>query len=152
MATKETLHWMAEQNILRHWILPGQGLNKGTHDKYCPSGNSLDLNALDSNCNQDTHCTVLKHVYITATLKGTDKCKFSVSTLRKQDNTYLFIWEQSLQIIHPMQWEAGVPSLKRIMEDMNHIQDHSVTRQFQARGYVVNGCGTCRGQEMKAFV
>ena len=51
MTSRETIEWMAEQNILQHWILPQQGLNKGTRYENAPPGNAPKLNALDSNCN-----------------------------------------------------------------------------------------------------
>eukprot|EP00957_Ditylum_brightwellii_P016540 1243649-Ditylum_brightwellii.AAC.1 len=44
-----------------------------------------------------------------------------------------------------MGWEAGVPSLKRILEDMDCIPNYSTLKQIEARGVVVHGCGTCRG-------
>eukprot|EP00957_Ditylum_brightwellii_P192008 14617104-Ditylum_brightwellii.AAC.1 len=30
MTAKETLDWMREKEMLKHWILPEQNLNKGT--------------------------------------------------------------------------------------------------------------------------
>eukprot|EP00957_Ditylum_brightwellii_P175700 13378142-Ditylum_brightwellii.AAC.1 len=49
------------KNILKHWILPDQGLTKGTCYEQAPLGNAPELNALDSNCNRDIHCAVQEH-------------------------------------------------------------------------------------------
>eukprot|EP00957_Ditylum_brightwellii_P193607 14743571-Ditylum_brightwellii.AAC.1 len=45
-----------------------------------------------------------------------------------------------------MGWQAGVPSSKRIIEDMTRIREYSIMKRFQARGCVVAGYGTCRGR------
>eukprot|EP00957_Ditylum_brightwellii_P135920 10367183-Ditylum_brightwellii.AAC.1 len=45
-----------------------------------------------------------------------------------------------------MGWEAGVPSLRRILEDMAHIPNYSILKRLQARGAVVHRCGSCRGR------
>eukprot|EP00957_Ditylum_brightwellii_P133886 10209503-Ditylum_brightwellii.AAC.1 len=67
------MEWMQAKGILKHWILPEQGLNKGMQYKNAPTGNALEFNTLDSNCNHDIHCDVLKYVSHTATLQNTDK-------------------------------------------------------------------------------
>eukprot|EP00957_Ditylum_brightwellii_P070085 5323055-Ditylum_brightwellii.AAC.1 len=100
---------MEEKGILKHWILPEQGLNKGTRYKNAPTGNAPEFNALDSNCNRNIHCTVLEHISHTAILQNTDRWKFTVSMPKRQDNAYLRLWDPSLQLSHPMGWEAGVP-------------------------------------------
>eukprot|EP00957_Ditylum_brightwellii_P075802 5761048-Ditylum_brightwellii.AAC.1 len=45
-----------------------------------------------------------------------------------------------------MGWEAGMPSSKRILEDMAWIPNYSILKRIQARGVVVHGCGSCRRQ------
>eukprot|EP00957_Ditylum_brightwellii_P010618 804043-Ditylum_brightwellii.AAC.2 len=76
-------------DILKHWILPEKNLNKGTcYENHVP-GNAPELNTLDSNLNRDIHCAVLEHVSYTASLKQTDKKKYSVSTPKHQDSAYL---------------------------------------------------------------
>eukprot|EP00957_Ditylum_brightwellii_P208648 15358358-Ditylum_brightwellii.AAC.1 len=117
---------MAEQNILQHWILPQQGLNKDTRYENAPPGNAPKLNALDSNCNQVIHCTVLEHVAMTANMNKEDTFKFSVNSPLTQDDAYLHLWDPSLQLTHPMGWKAGVPSSKQIIEDMMRIPEYSV--------------------------
>eukprot|EP00957_Ditylum_brightwellii_P100685 7673287-Ditylum_brightwellii.AAC.1 len=109
---------MQQENILKHWILPEQGLNKGMRYEKAYPCNAPELNALDSNCNRDIHCAVLEHVCITSTMNKNDKQKFSVSSPKLQDNAYLMLWDPQLQTTHSMGWEAGVPSSKRIVEDM----------------------------------
>eukprot|EP00957_Ditylum_brightwellii_P188544 14353930-Ditylum_brightwellii.AAC.1 len=118
---------MEEKGILKHWILPEQGLNKGT------------------NCNRAIHCAVLEHISHTATLQTTDKQKFTVSMPKRQDYAYLRLWDPSFQLSHPMGWEAGVPSLKQILEDIDCTPNYLILKQIEARGAVVHGCGTHRG-------
>eukprot|EP00957_Ditylum_brightwellii_P158048 12030873-Ditylum_brightwellii.AAC.1 len=77
MTATETKQWMEERGILKHWILPKQGLNKGTQYKNAPTGNAPEFNALDSSCNRNIHCAVLEHISHTATLQNTDKQKFT---------------------------------------------------------------------------
>eukprot|EP00957_Ditylum_brightwellii_P181095 13795124-Ditylum_brightwellii.AAC.1 len=93
---------MEEKGILKHWILPEQGLNKGTQYKNAPTGAAPEFNALGINCNHDIHCTVLEHVSHTAILQNTDERKFIVSTPKRQDHAYLRLWGPSLQLSHPM--------------------------------------------------
>eukprot|EP00957_Ditylum_brightwellii_P096831 7374127-Ditylum_brightwellii.AAC.1 len=66
------MHWMQQEGILKHWILPEQGLNSGTQFANTPTGNAPKFNALDSNCNCDIHRTVLRHVSHTAHLQNTN--------------------------------------------------------------------------------
>ena len=47
-------------------------------------------------------------------------------------------------------WEAGVPSSKRIVEDMAQIMEYSIPKRYSMRGVIVHGCGTCRGQRFEA--
>ena len=146
MTAKETKQWMNEQGILKHWILPELGLNKGTRYEDRVPGNAPEFNALDSNCNRDIHCAVLEHVSYTAALDQTNDSKFSVSTPNRQDSAYLRLWDPELQRSHPMGVEAGVPSSRRILEDMDRIVSYSIKKRFEVRGVVVNGCGTRRGR------
>eukprot|EP00957_Ditylum_brightwellii_P015120 1140045-Ditylum_brightwellii.AAC.1 len=45
-----------------------------------------------------------------------------------------------------MGWEAGVPLLRRILQDMTCIPNYSILKGLQARGAVVHGCGSRRGR------
>eukprot|EP00957_Ditylum_brightwellii_P176049 13405050-Ditylum_brightwellii.AAC.1 len=89
MTANETLEWIRNEGILKHWILPEQNLNKGTRYKHSLTGNAPEFNALDSNCNHNLHCAVLEHVSHTASLPHTDEQNFSVSTHKHQDRAYL---------------------------------------------------------------
>ena len=144
MTAKETLDWMRNESILKHWILPEQNLNKGTRYENSPTGNAPEFNALDSNCNRDLHCAVLEHVSHTASLPNTDEQKFSVSTPKHQDSAYLRLWDPSLQL--EQGWEAGVPCSRRILQDMTRIPTYSILKRLEVRGAVVHGCGTRRGR------
>eukprot|EP00957_Ditylum_brightwellii_P170914 13008655-Ditylum_brightwellii.AAC.1 len=138
------MEWMEEVDIKKHWILPKWGLNKGMcYDNRVP-GNAPEFNALDSNLNCDIHCAVLEHCSHTAQLAQTDKQKFSVSTPLRQDSAYLRLWDPELQATKGK--DAGVPSLRRIDEDMTCISNYSVLKRYSVRGVIVHGCGTCRGR------
>jgi hypothetical protein len=102
MTSKETIQWMESKNILKHWILPEQGLNKGTRYENAPPGNAPELNALDSNCNRDIHCAVLEHVSLTSHMEKTDKRKFSVDSPKHQDDAYMHLWDPAIQVSHSM--------------------------------------------------
>eukprot|EP00957_Ditylum_brightwellii_P013333 1006932-Ditylum_brightwellii.AAC.1 len=45
-----------------------------------------------------------------------------------------------------MDWEAGVPSSKCILENLAQIPNYSILKQIKARRVVVHGCGTRRGR------
>eukprot|EP00957_Ditylum_brightwellii_P093359 7109080-Ditylum_brightwellii.AAC.1 len=81
-----------------------------------------------------------------AVLPNTNACKFSISTPKRQDSTYPYLWDPSLQLT--MGWEAGVPSSKRILQDMTRIPNYSILNRLEARGAVVHRCGSFRGGEM----
>eukprot|EP00957_Ditylum_brightwellii_P136102 10379774-Ditylum_brightwellii.AAC.1 len=110
MTAVENLDWVREKDILKHWILPENGLNKGT---------------------RDLHCGVLQHVSYTAKLPLSDKRKLSVSTPKCQDASYLRLWDPRLQESHPLGWEAGIPLSKRIVEDMCRIPTFSIVNSFE---------------------
>eukprot|EP00957_Ditylum_brightwellii_P192612 14664869-Ditylum_brightwellii.AAC.1 len=129
MTSKEIIQWMESKNILKHWILPEQGLNKGT-----------------SNCNQDIHCAVLEHVDLTPPIKKIDKRKKSVDSPKYQDDAYMRLWDPALQVCHSMGWQAGVTSSKCIINDMTRVYEYTIMKRFQTRGCVVAGCGTHRGR------
>eukprot|EP00957_Ditylum_brightwellii_P111967 8538834-Ditylum_brightwellii.AAC.1 len=97
MTSKETIQWIESKNIVKHWILPEQGLNKGTRYENAPPGNVPELNALDSNRNRDIHCAVLEHVALTSHMEKTDKRKISVDSPKHQDNAYTRLWDPALQ-------------------------------------------------------
>ena len=143
MTASDTLKWMKEEKILQHWILPEQGLNRGTSYENCIPGNAPEFNALDSSLNRNIHSVVLEHVLFTASFNKTDKQKFSVSTPRQQDSAYLCLWDPSLQL--SLGWDAGVTGSHRIVEDMAQSRDDSILKQYSVWGIVIHGCGTCRG-------
>eukprot|EP00957_Ditylum_brightwellii_P104143 7933132-Ditylum_brightwellii.AAC.1 len=84
----DTVNWTGGKGILKHLILPEQGLSK-------------------------------------------------ISTPKQQDGAYLCLWDPSLQLT--MGWDAGVPSLKSIHEDMARIPNYSILKRIKARGAVVHG-------------
>eukprot|EP00957_Ditylum_brightwellii_P141718 10797503-Ditylum_brightwellii.AAC.1 len=81
----ETMKWMEDEGILKHWILREIKLNKGaSYENHVP-GNSPEYNALDSNINRDIHCAAFEHVSHTTLLPQIDKQKFLVSTVKRQE-------------------------------------------------------------------
>eukprot|EP00957_Ditylum_brightwellii_P158991 12101226-Ditylum_brightwellii.AAC.1 len=62
--------------------------------------------------------------------------KFSVSTVKQQDRAYLRLWDPELQ--QRLGWEAGVPSSKRIVEDMAQIAEYSIPNRYSVRRVVVH--------------
>eukprot|EP00957_Ditylum_brightwellii_P174514 13287591-Ditylum_brightwellii.AAC.1 len=62
----------------------------------------------------------------------------------RQDSAYLRLWDPELQVTKGK--DAGVPSLRKIVEDMNRISNYSVLKRYSVRGVVVHGCGTRRGR------
>eukprot|EP00957_Ditylum_brightwellii_P050515 3831612-Ditylum_brightwellii.AAC.1 len=97
MTSTETIQRMESKNILKHWILPEQGLNKGTRYEKAPHGNASELNALDSNCNWDIHCAVLMHAALTLHMEKISKRKYSLDSPKHQDNAYMHLWNPALQ-------------------------------------------------------
>eukprot|EP00957_Ditylum_brightwellii_P179922 13705897-Ditylum_brightwellii.AAC.1 len=79
-------------------------------------------------------------------MPATNGGKFSVSSPLQQDNAYLRLWGPKLQTSHPLGWETGVPSSKRIIEDMMRIPIYLILRRYRAIGCVVPGCGTRHGR------
>eukprot|EP00957_Ditylum_brightwellii_P143797 10957150-Ditylum_brightwellii.AAC.1 len=87
-----------------------------------------------------------EHVSFTANLQITDKSKFSVSTPKRQDSAYLHIWDTTLQTCHQIVWEAGIPSSRRILEDMHHIPTYSIVKCFEAHVIAIHGLGSHCGR------
>eukprot|EP00957_Ditylum_brightwellii_P039705 3004262-Ditylum_brightwellii.AAC.1 len=61
MTATDNINWIHKKGILKHWILPEQGLKKGTRFKNSPTSNAPEFNALDSNCNRNVHCAVQEY-------------------------------------------------------------------------------------------
>eukprot|EP00957_Ditylum_brightwellii_P184405 14045861-Ditylum_brightwellii.AAC.1 len=138
----ETMKWMKVEGILNHLFLPEMQLNKGTCYDNHVSGSSPKFNVFDSNINRDIHGTVLEHASHTALLPQTNKWKFSVSTTKRQDSTYLWLWDAELHHTHGQ--EAGVASSKWILQNMTRIVGYSILKQYLVKGVVLDDCGTCR--------
>ena len=68
MTSKSCKAWMDKEGILKHWLLPKEGLNKGTVYENRPIGNSPELMPLDCSCNRYLHDCVNRHVIYTSQL------------------------------------------------------------------------------------
>ena len=89
MTTKETVSWMKEKNIYKHWILPELGCNDiiGGKNCYanCPVGNSPELMCLDNSLNKDVREHFCRHVSCTQKLDRSDPRRFSNATPKEID-------------------------------------------------------------------
>ena len=140
MTADECKEYMQRQGILKHWILPQFGINEGTVYNMRPVGNSPEMMPLDSNLNKDIHEAAHSHCVYTADLPDTDPRKFSLNTPKRALNAYQRLWDPSLGP------DAGVPSSKRIIEDVRRVVDEVLPRLFEARGATVKGLGTRTGR------
>eukprot|EP00957_Ditylum_brightwellii_P135606 10340401-Ditylum_brightwellii.AAC.1 len=85
-------------------------INNGTVYAGRPIGNNPDLNALDCHANQYIHGAVEEHCTYNAHLDQHVKRKFSMSTPKELERSYICLWDIKLQSDHPMKFKAGVPS------------------------------------------
>eukprot|EP00957_Ditylum_brightwellii_P182248 13884463-Ditylum_brightwellii.AAC.1 len=114
MTANEIVNWRREKGILKHWILPEQGLNKEPRHKISPTDNAPKFNALDCNYNCNVHYAVQEHISHTDILPHTNAHTFSLT----------------------MGWKAGTPSSKMILDDMAQILNYYISKRIQARGAV----------------
>jgi hypothetical protein len=114
ITVKDTVLWMKEKGIYKHWILPELDLYKDYPEvkknyNNRPIGDTPEAMPLDNNLNQDLHMDVNRNVAATFWLEEDDNNKFSLSTPNRATSAYLRVWET-----------VG-PSPKRIIEDILKI-------------------------------
>ena len=68
MTANDCKEWMHNKGILKHWILPVNGLNKGTPYYGHPIGNLPELMPLDCSLFADLKRSVQYHVLLTSKL------------------------------------------------------------------------------------
>jgi hypothetical protein len=112
MTEKDTMKWMQEKGILKHWILPEQML---LHDipglsayRDRPIGNSPENMPWDNSLNQDLHMGVNRHCSITQEMSEDDPRKFSLSSPARGLHAYRRVLE-------------GCPSSERILKDCERV-------------------------------
>ena len=82
MTARETVRWMKEKNIYKHWVVPVLGCNDQVgENKNCyanrPVGNSPELMCLDMSLNKDVQESLQMHVTMTQKLDKNDPRPFS---------------------------------------------------------------------------
>ena len=77
----------------------------------------------------DMHSGVRIHIQYTRNLKSNDK-KFSMTSPKRGVDSYLRLWYPSL-------FPEGIPSSKRIMQDINYIVDYVLLKIVEVRRVTV---------------
>jgi len=139
MTTKSTIEWMAEQNYLDRWLLPVEGLNDGTRYQGRPIGNSSELMPLDTSLNKDIHDAFTRHRALTVHLPHDHPAIFSSATPADLERGYLQLLDPALGD------EMGVPSSKRIVEDILKCTGSHLDQIVDAKGTCVEGLGDRNG-------
>eukprot|EP00957_Ditylum_brightwellii_P095359 7264106-Ditylum_brightwellii.AAC.1 len=89
---------MVETGMMRQWIMPRQGLNRGCRHEGKLVGGCPEMNAMDATLNKDIHASVCRHVSMTRCLPDTDTCKFSIMLQKKGAEAYLRLWDPDHQL------------------------------------------------------
>ena len=131
LTDKESINYMQDKGMLKHWILPKAGLLNGTRWANSPLGNSPEFNPLDCNLNRDIHEAARLHILlITSNQKnlGINEKEY-LSTTKQKDlaKMYLSVWENH-------------PCSERIITDVTKIPKNFRT-VYMSDGCVVKGIG-----------
>ena len=130
---------MNRRGILKHWILPEQGLNAaGTKYAYRPTGNRPEYMPWDTSLKKYLIDAVMYNVALTSYLKKDengkmDPRKFDISTPTHLARCYTRLLE------------AGFPSSVNIATDVQKVIV-SMKTVLKARGELVPGCGDRSGR------
>jgi len=127
LTSESCKEWMRQRGILKHWILPEQGLQDNDPDlsRYAnnPVGNSPDFMPLDTSLNRDMHTDVNRHCMQTVLLPEDDPRKFSLSTPKRGDSAYVRVWQ-------------GCPEDRRILQDVLAFKNRLLAA-YKAKGTAV---------------
>ena len=156
MTCAETKQWMKEKNYLRHWLLPMNGINKGTSYDERPVGNSPYFCPLDNSLFNDLKFGTRLNVASTMYDKIRDPKLIDVKTrIENEFSDYKFKMDTPQNIFKSVNklWssENGIPTSDRIVEDVNRAADayHLVAK---AKGQIVHGLVTREGhRNVKQF-
>ena len=110
-----TMDWMNSErfdgvSVRKRWLVPQNGLNKGTPYEGRPVGNSPEFMPLDNSLNADIKRSHDRHCIITSKLHVKDPRKFSMRTPK-------LISRGILRLVESEEGEEGVPCSERIMHD-----------------------------------
>eukprot|EP00957_Ditylum_brightwellii_P181218 13803773-Ditylum_brightwellii.AAC.1 len=123
--------------MMRQWIMPQQGLNRGCRYEGKLVGGCPEMNDMDANLNKDIHVSVCRHVSMTRCLLDIDTRKFSMMTQKKGAEAYLHLWDPTHQLVNI---EHGTPSSSRIIQDMKQIRNETYMQIYNAHGVALEGC------------
>ena len=138
MTAKDSVEYMKEKGFYDHWIRPQLGLNAGTTYADRMTGDSPELNPLDTMGFADLHRSVNKHVTLTKKLEEDDERKFSLATINGVSSAYVRVWDPSFG-----PYKGRLPS-RCICEDTNEVMNSMETIR-QAKGVRVKGLGDRNG-------
>ena len=143
MTARETVNWMQQEDLLKRWILPLNGLNDEASLKLYakrPPGDSPYFMPWDNSLNQDLHLAVDYHAVMTSDLDEGELKKFSLSTPSRGSSAYR-------RILHPL--TGGIPSSARICRDVDKVFE-SMKVVLDNGGIKVDGLGNRKGRRHKA--
>jgi hypothetical protein len=119
MTSKETRDWARQEGHLKHWILPEQGLNKGTDWEFIPCGNSPEYMPLDSYLNKDLKDAVNRHVAVT---KKIPMVLVEGKNKKEPEDKRKFMKDTPVRLMDSFKRCWGVaPALKRIEQDIKGV-------------------------------
>jgi hypothetical protein len=153
MTATETVVWMKEQDIHKHWLLPELDLNKGTCYEGRPVGNSPELMPLDASLNKDVDDAVHRHIVWTNRMAEDDPEKFSMETPKKGSFAYRRVWNCPVVpgVATGETSPDGALTSARICQDIDKFLTSALTI-FQHKGIVVEGLGTRHGHRSEVGI
>jgi hypothetical protein len=143
----DTKRWMADNGILKHWILPELGLN-AERPRYAghPIGNSPELMPLDCSLNKDLDDELWRHILYTRHLEEDDERKFSLSTPSRGSRAVKRVWKNSVTSKRIQQDVFKVLFSLELIREKNgtmvpNIGNHQGRRSLEAKAAKLNTRG-----------
>ena len=151
MTANDTMEWMREKDIVKHWFLPMLDSNAGTCYAGRPVGNSPEMMPLDASLNKDVDDAVHSHIVFKNVLDADDPRKFSMSTPSRGSFAYRRVWNcpaipgfDNSGVDNLTVDNSGAPSSNRICQDIDKFTT-SCRSIYENKGTVVPGLGTRNG-------
>ena len=112
MTAKETVKWMKEKNIYKHWVLPELGIVDSFEEcktwKNMLPGNTPASNPLDMQCFSDVKFRLDSWIRLTESYDDEDPRKYTLITPKAGFDSINRVWQTT-------------PSSKRLCEDIHEI-------------------------------
>ncbi len=140
LTAKCTVDWMRANGFLAKMVRPDAGLNAGTVYAARPVGNSPELMCWDCSLNKDVNDALKRHVAYTTVLDKHDARKFSKATPKSIESALTRIMDPALGP------GAGVPSGRRIVQDIKKSMGPNLLAVIATCGAVVPGAGDRNGR------